>query len=211
MKDISGIYRIVNIKNNKIYIGSSKNINKRKYEHFNLLSKNSHDNDYLQKSYNKYGKNSFKFEVIEYINNINELLIREQYWINKYVSYNRNIGYNICEIAGKPPSQAGKIPWNKNKKGLQKCSDKRKLELSKAMIGNSYGKSLAGRKLSDKHKKKIGKSNSKKILNITENKVFNSFTDASIYYNISRPNISSACNGKRKTAGGYEWKYYEDK
>ena len=55
----SGIYKILNKSNGKCYIGSSCNLNKRKYQHFNSLMKNKHYNLYLQKSFNKYGKDNF--------------------------------------------------------------------------------------------------------------------------------------------------------
>ena len=63
---LSGIYRIQNIINNKIYIGSSIHINNREYKHFWMLNKGIHDNQYLQNSYTLDGKNSFVFEVVEY-------------------------------------------------------------------------------------------------------------------------------------------------
>ena len=62
----SGIYKITNITNNKVYIGSSVNISNREYKHFWMLDKGIHDNEYLQKSYNKYGKDVFIFEIVEY-------------------------------------------------------------------------------------------------------------------------------------------------
>jgi group I intron endonuclease len=60
-----GIYKILNIKNNKVYVGSSINLSNREYKHFWMLTNNSHDNLYLQNSFNKFGKDFFKFEVLE--------------------------------------------------------------------------------------------------------------------------------------------------
>lgn len=78
---ISGIYCIRNILNNKTYIGSSKDIQNRKVDHFHRLNKNIHPNNHLQKSYNKYCKENFLFEIVE-ICSIDNLLIREQYYID---------------------------------------------------------------------------------------------------------------------------------
>ena len=50
---ISGIYVIRNLKNDKVYVGSAKNFNKRKHTHFLLLNKNQHWNVKLQRAYNK--------------------------------------------------------------------------------------------------------------------------------------------------------------
>lgn len=90
----SGIYQIINLKNGKRYVGKSKNLYRRKYQHLGELNSNKHNNKYLQNSYNKYGSNNFLFEVIEFCD-INNLSNREYYWINHYQSYNRDKGYNI--------------------------------------------------------------------------------------------------------------------
>ncbi|MHA1342378.1 MAG: GIY-YIG nuclease family protein [Promethearchaeota archaeon] len=64
----SGIYQILNKINNKIYIGSAVDLKQRKNSHFNTLDKNKHWNKYLQRSYNKYGKENFKFQILLYCN-----------------------------------------------------------------------------------------------------------------------------------------------
>jgi len=92
-----GIYKIVNIKNNKIYIGSSVNLNSREYKHFWMLEKNIHDNDYLQNSYNKYGKETFCFDIVEFCLP-EELIVKENYYINKYKSNNLLFGYNLATV-----------------------------------------------------------------------------------------------------------------
>lgn len=90
---ICGIYKITNIKNNKIYIGLSKNIRSRFNEHKSCLRNNIHKNQHLQNSWNCYGEDNFIFEIIEECNE-NELNEKEIYYIQKYQSYMQNIGYN---------------------------------------------------------------------------------------------------------------------
>jgi group I intron endonuclease len=92
-----GIYKIENIKNNKIYIGSSVNLKNREYTHFRLLNKDIHYNDYLQHSYNKYGKDNFSFIVLENCS-IDELIVRENYYIDKYKSNDLFFGYNLATV-----------------------------------------------------------------------------------------------------------------
>lgn len=60
-----GIYKITNLKNNKVYIGQSENLNNREWNHFYWLDRGEHHNEHLQKSYNKYGKGNFIFETLE--------------------------------------------------------------------------------------------------------------------------------------------------
>jgi group I intron endonuclease len=92
-----GIYKIVNVKNNKIYIGSSVNLKSREKRHFWMLRKNIHDNNYLQHSYNKYGKDTFLFDIIE-ICSYEELIVKENFYINKYNSNNLTFGYNLATV-----------------------------------------------------------------------------------------------------------------
>lgn len=74
----SGIYIIRNLANDKVYIGKSKNIKQRKNTHFSALKLNKHNNQHLQNSYNKYGKNNFEFDVLEYCE---ESLLPTKDWI----------------------------------------------------------------------------------------------------------------------------------
>ena len=83
LKNKSGIYQIRNLVNNKIYVGSASDFYERKSQHFSLLKYGKH-NQKLQNSYNKYGKDNFVFEVIEFVEDKNKLLEYEQYWIDKF-------------------------------------------------------------------------------------------------------------------------------
>lgn len=92
---IRAIYRIINLTTGKSYVGQSVNVIKRKRQHFSNLRCGRHENDYLQKSYNKYGLSSFKFEVLEKMGVLSdeEVSSREVFWITYYDSYNS--GYNL--------------------------------------------------------------------------------------------------------------------
>lgn len=90
---ISCVYKIRNIENNKIYIGSTKDFKKRKSIHLRQLKLEKHHNIHLQRSYNK-NPNKFVFEILEKCVQ-SELLIKEQEWINKL-----NPEYNIGSVGG---------------------------------------------------------------------------------------------------------------
>ena len=93
--NISGIYAIINNVNEKRYIGSSIRLNYRwKQEHQPQLRKRTHYNRHLQNAWNKYGENSFCFEVIEECNQ-SELAKREGHWIEHFESWDRSKGYNL--------------------------------------------------------------------------------------------------------------------
>ncbi|QDJ96536.1 hypothetical protein Xoosp13_350 [Xanthomonas phage Xoo-sp13] len=89
----SGIYSIYNTVNDKQYIGSSKDISKRFRQHKMQLKSGKHINVYLQRAYNKYGPENFKYIVIEYTT---ELFDREQYYINN----NKESLYNLGTVGG---------------------------------------------------------------------------------------------------------------
>lgn len=96
---ICGIYCIENIINHKKYIGQSISIKDRWRYHKSKLRRNTHENDYLQKAWNKYGEENFKFYILEECA-IDIIDDREQYYINLYDVNNRDCGYNI-ERGGK--------------------------------------------------------------------------------------------------------------
>ncbi|SDH45051.1 GIY-YIG nuclease family protein [Desulfosporosinus hippei] len=65
LKVLSGIYRIRNIKNEKAYIGQSKNILDRWEKHKNSLRNGKHHSKSLQIEWDIYGEENFTLEVLE--------------------------------------------------------------------------------------------------------------------------------------------------
>jgi len=105
-----GIYKITCTAAGKFYIGSSVNLKRRKFWHFCQLRNNKHANLHLQAAYQKYGKESFVFEVLEFFkeNILTEEVIQiEQTYLDNLQSYNPKIGYNLCKVAGVPTSRKG--------------------------------------------------------------------------------------------------------
>lgn len=91
---IKGIYILHCAINNKVYIGSSKNIHKRWAQHFLQLKNNKHFNQHLQKAYNLYSREAFSFSIIEECLE-DQFKERESYWIRLYDSANSDKGYNV--------------------------------------------------------------------------------------------------------------------
>jgi len=67
MEKVSGIYRIVCVKNGNYYYGSAKNITYRWYKHRYCLRHNIHINSWVQHTWNKYGEESFRVEITELV------------------------------------------------------------------------------------------------------------------------------------------------
>jgi group I intron endonuclease len=91
----AGIYRWVNLKNGKTYIGSSVDLGKRlqKYYNYNYLI-DPKRNMIILKTLIKYGYSNFKVEILEFCNK-DEVLAREQYYLDLLKPE-----YNILTAAG---------------------------------------------------------------------------------------------------------------
>lgn len=76
------IYSITCLSNTKVYIGRTCCVQRRKREHFKRLDCGNHCNKHLQYSFNKYGKDSFVFSVIEVVKDTC-VKNRELFWFNK--------------------------------------------------------------------------------------------------------------------------------
>ena len=94
MVKICGIYTITNLINNKVYVGYSNNIKSRHTAHFCELEGKYHDNDFLQKAYNKYGRENFVFEILEECKE-RFLASQEHYWATILNVHNEKYGYNL--------------------------------------------------------------------------------------------------------------------
>lgn len=97
------IYKITNIINNKLYIGQTNNLNRRKREHFNLSPSIVEEDEkikILYKAMIKYGPENFIFEKIEDLcEDYNE---KEKFWIKELNTLAPN-GYNMTEGGDAPP------------------------------------------------------------------------------------------------------------
>jgi group I intron endonuclease len=93
----SGIYFILCIPANKIYIGSSKNITGRLYNHKLRLQKGTHANSHLLNAWKKYGGDSFLFKKWEEWPDDDTLRKRELFWMKKWNCFNNEKGFNIVD------------------------------------------------------------------------------------------------------------------
>lgn len=95
-----GIYKIINVVNNKFYVGSAVNLRKRKTRHFSELRTGKHKNRHLLAAWNKYGEQAFVFVVIEEVEDRALLLDAENRWLKEHVG--KDYCYNIGTDATAP-------------------------------------------------------------------------------------------------------------
>ena len=233
----SGVYKIVNIVNGKIYVGSAVDIAQRFRNHESDLEKGEHHSKYLQRSYIKYGGNNFVFEIIEFVEKLSQidieefkilLLEREQYYLDTlipvYNSY-KNAGSSL----GFKHDKKFRDDVSKRMKGVKKTEEHKK------KISDSNKKAFSipeecffyGKSHTEETKEKMSKWQKKQVMQINKDNdevihIFDSVKEASEKTGILKTSISAVANCsvyKRKNsngfrrrflAGGFKWKYVED-
>lgn len=195
----SGIYKIINSINNRFYIGCASNIRSRVSGHLYNLKRNIHPNIYLQRSWNKYGENAFKFEVVEFCE-INVLHAREHYWVTTLNCLNKKIGFNIkptdpngCSIHSEETKEKLRIK-NKGKKPSSLAIQK----LKERKISESHKEILRLLRLHIDYKVLHRKKRGKKIIDTTTGIIYNSMAEVSEIFNIPKYELSRRLLGKRK-------------
>lgn len=184
----SGIYSITNQINGKIYIGYATNIKNRWKHHRSELKLGTHPNAHLQSAWNKYGKDSFVFQVVEFCTEEN-LCRQENHWCELLKTH--KTGYNI-----KPTD-----PNEPNKRQSSETIEK----IRKAHLGvKSSPETIA------KLRNRIGRS----IVVLTEEgkliKEFETIEDAANELKVGKGNIFSVLKHKRKSGKGYVFVYKEE-
>jgi group I intron endonuclease len=91
------IYKIRNVVNNKFYVGSTTDTRERFRTHRSGLRKSHHHCPHLQASWNKYGEDCFKFEVVEVVESAELLWVVEGRWLDEH------FGKPHCYNAGSSP------------------------------------------------------------------------------------------------------------
>jgi len=182
----SGIYKITNLVNNKIYIGSSTNLDKRKYEHFYDLKLNKHHSKYLQNSYNKHGVDNFKFETLAYCPS--EYRIKLEQWFMD----NLNPAFNILKLAASPLGR--------------KHTEETKNKMSVIRIGKVQTQETINKRLL---------SINNPVLQFDKDNNFiakyKSASEAGRLLNINIGAIVSCCNNKLRWYKNFIWKYENKK
>lgn len=232
----NGVYKI-SFGDNKCYVGSTTiTFKKRLSIHYLDLVNNNHCNTTLTRCFNKY-KDNIIFEIIEIINKeeLHNILIREQYWIDFYNSYHE--GYNEVQFAGH--TTGFKMPeeivekrrkkylqynlngdfikeWNSLTDIVKEFGGFASKDVLKDSFHSAYGY-LWRYKLDNNYFLKIDSYKDKtayKILMYDSEgnfvKEYNSLLEAAKHLNVDTGNISRALKKDNNMAFGYIWKKWEE-
>lgn len=155
------IYKITNLINGKIYVGSDKNNNPEYYGSGKLL----------KQAIEKYGKENFKKETICECSELTDLIEKENYWIKHLGANLRGIGYNISDgyfggdtFTNNPNKE--KIRRNKSKAAKQLFENPE----YKEKVTKNFKNSFKGKKHTESTKLKISKTKKIQMLNPNERK-----------------------------------------
>jgi len=141
--NIMAIYQIRSKATGKIYVGSAMKYVYRISVHLCRLKKGLHHSKILQNHFNKYGIEDLEFNILEEIFNSEDLIIREQFYIDTLKPV-----FNIRMIAH-------------NQLGVKKSEEtRRKISESKR------GVSIKGHPISEETKLKLKIFNTGKVLSL---------------------------------------------
>ncbi len=212
----AGVYEIVNKNNGKRYIGSSQNIRNRFYQHKSMLINGNHHCIYLQRAWDKYGKDSFIMRPLVYCDK-DMTLYYEQIMLNKF-----HPEYNIANCAEASARGAKRSLETRKKISEIQKGKKRSIEAIKKSAMGHIGlthsdetKESISKSIKEWHKTENGKiakqkaieAKNKKIICLNNNITYSSIKDASKDLGINRSKISLVAKGKRNHTGGFRFIY----
>lgn len=160
------VYKMTNVKNNKVYIGKTNDLNRRLEEHLDVVKRGVGSKDYyiIHAAINKYGIENFIIEIIEVCEIEKISFEREIYFVALYKSnihrYGSDFGYNMTDggegPTGRKASQETRKKLSESHKGYimpewqkKKISESNKGKIVSEETRKKLSQSKKGRKLSE--------------------------------------------------------------
>lgn len=207
---MSAIYHIRNVVNGKFYVGSSVNIRARFQTHRRQLRKGTHHCEPLQRAWDKYGGDCFKFEVVEYVASSEGLIEAENRWLTLHHGqvHCYNVGTRAgAAFLGREHSEQAKAMVSRAQKGMKhrlghtnspehrarqsvsmrgiKKTPEHVEKIRQRMIGTAYAK---GRIVTEEMRAERGKA----VIEVTTGLRFISVAAAAVHFGLERPNLIRA-------------------
>jgi group I intron endonuclease len=154
------IYAIINIVDDKHYIGQASDRDFRWKEHLKSLRGFYHHSILLQRAWCKHGANNFIFVVLEVLSDTSKLNEREIYW-GKLLKPEYNIAPLGGSMRGYEHTEEARLNMSNAHKGKKHHSEEHKKRLAERMKGNTWN---VGRKHSAEHIETRAKAHRGKII-----------------------------------------------
>ena len=211
------IYKITNILNGKSYIGKTMlTVQERWHEHCHDYQRDRYEKRPLYAAMNKYGIENFIIEQVEECSDI-DLNEKECFWIEYYGTFKN--GYNAT-LGGDGKAY---IDYDLVVANYQQLQNATKVAELMNICRDSVLNILRVRNIPIKSSGDIAKQTNGKIVQMFDKKTgefiqsFSTAADAARWlidnghtnckFTTIRYHISEVCNGKRKSAAGFIWKY----
>lgn len=199
------IYKIENQINHKVYIGKTEyDPQKRWKQHQNESQKIRSQNRALYRAINKYGIENFIFEVIKETSSPNEDEIKTIIEYDSFHNgYNETLGGDGRAYLELPEQEICRFYLKrKSIKATAEYFKHDRLTIKKILYKNNIV--IESNSALKKSVAKIDK-NTGEVLEI-----YSSVSEAEKLNESTGGHIGQVCLGKRKTAGGFKWKYCSD-
>ena len=196
IKNNAGVYQIINLLNNKTYIGSSSSLRNRLRYHYNHLQANTHQNKHLQAAWNKYGSKNFVYRILEVCEPIRDTILSlEQKYLDLKPEYNNS------------PTAGSNLGCKQSEEARRRKSEKHKGVIKISNIKwNGYAP-FKGKKIINENRVNKAKPVLQYDLNGNFIAEYNSISTAARILNVIPSGIGDCCNGKQITAYGFIWKF----
>ena len=216
---MTGIYKITNRINGKVYIGQAHDIFLRWKQH-RRVHETQNSNYAIYRAFRKYGFENFDFSVIEELtDDINKLNEREKYWIKHYHSYVKDSecnGYNMT-LGGDGNAlidiDTVRELWDAGLAVIEiaDATGHDRSAVRKYLTGwSDYCEEESRKRGNMSQWKNRGESVEQYTLSGEYVATFYNMSEAERLTGISSKNIWSAVSKKSYSAGGYQWKYAND-
>jgi group I intron endonuclease len=211
------IYKATNLINGKVYIGQTINsLNRRISNHYKDSKKSNYS---FMNALRKYKREDWNWDIIDNAYDLDQLNLKEEFWIIFFDSINKNIGYNL-KMGGsnKTFNEEVKRRISEAHKGKKKSKEHiesmRKVRIGKYLWSKEKRKALSKRHKenkvgvgipkSEEHKKNLSKSKlgsthkGTEVLDLNTNIIYKKIKEAQDLIGIRRQTIRAHCKNKVK-------------